>query len=69
VHVYLDPTDPVNVPVVANAYDKRVDNPAQTNIVFGCIQYGVDFASAGNTLNVSGHTSMRMFWFTLLFLL
>lgn len=56
VHVYLDPTDPVNVPVVANAYDKRVDNPAQTNIVFGCIQYGVDFASAGNTLNVSGHT-------------
>lgn len=56
IHVFLDPADPVNVPVVANVYDKRVDNPAQTNIVFGCIQYGVDFASAGNTLNVSGHT-------------
>lgn len=56
VHVYLDPTDPVNVPVVANSYDKRVDNPVQTSTVFGSIQYGVDFASAGNTLNASAGT-------------
>jgi len=56
VHVSLDQTDPVNVPVVANSYDKRVDNPAQTNTVFGSIQYGVDFAAAGNTLNASAGT-------------
>lgn len=56
VHVFLDPSDPVNVPAVTNNYDKRVDNPAQTNAVFGSIQYSIDFASATNSLNVSAGT-------------
>ena len=46
---------PNTVPVIT-ASDIRVDNPAQTNTVFGCIQYGVDFATSGNTLNASTGT-------------
>ncbi len=57
VHVQLN--SPAAVPTGSNSYDKRVDNPVQTNTVFGSIQYGVDFASAGNTLNVSTGTFME----------
>ena len=40
VHVYEDVTadDPDFI------YDKRVDNPAQAEAVFGCIQYAIDEA-------------------------
>ena len=54
VHVQL--ASPSIVPTGSNTYDKRVDNPVQTNTVFGSIQYGIDFASAGNTLNASAGT-------------
>ncbi|MBK7094709.1 MAG: hypothetical protein IPH57_06590 [Saprospiraceae bacterium] len=54
IHVWLD--DPATVPSSGNIYDKRVDNPAQTNIVYGCIQYAVDEASSGNILNASAGT-------------
>ena len=56
VHTTLGTADAVNVPVGANSYDKRVDNPAQTNTVFGNIQYSIDFAGSGNSLNVSAGT-------------
>jgi len=52
VHVYEDVTahNPLFV------YDKRVDNPAQPEAVFGCIQYAVDEASSGAVLNASAGT-------------
>jgi parallel beta-helix repeat protein len=54
VHVYEDVTahDPDFI------YDKRVDNPAQPEAVFGCIQYAIDEATpaGGDVLNVSAHT-------------
>ncbi len=54
VHVWLD--DPATIPPAPVSYDKRVDNPLQTNIVFGCIQYAIDEASSGNTLTASAGT-------------
>ncbi len=53
VHVRVDNASQVNA---ANVYDKRVDNPAEDNRVYGCIQYAIDEASATETLNASTGT-------------
>jgi hypothetical protein len=67
IHLWLDAAVDVNP---ANVYDKRVDNPAITEAVFGCIQYGIDEAASDNTLNASAgtfaenvivHTSVSIF--------
>ena len=54
--IHAELNDPSTVPSLLNTYDKRADNPAQTNIVFGSVQYGIDYASAGHQLNVSTGT-------------
>ena len=53
IHLWLDAALDVNA---GNVYDKTVLNPAMPEAVFGCIQYAVDEATAGNTLNASGGT-------------
>ncbi len=54
--IHVSMNSPSIVPSAPVSYDKRVDNPDQTNIVFGCIQYAIDEASTGNTLNASAGT-------------
>jgi hypothetical protein len=53
IHLWLDLPVDVNA---GNVYDKRVDNSLQTDRVFGCIQYGIDEAASGYTLNASAGT-------------
>lgn len=53
IHVLADAAGDINV---GNTYDKYVLNPAQTNVVYGYIQYAVDEAADGNVLNASAHT-------------
>ncbi|MBP7849770.1 MAG: right-handed parallel beta-helix repeat-containing protein [Lentimicrobiaceae bacterium] len=43
-------------PNAGDTYDKYVLNPAQPNWVFGCIQYAIDEATAGDVLNASAGT-------------
>ena len=58
VHVWQG--GPSALPNAFNFYDKRVDNLAQTDRVFGCIQYAIDeaypLASPPNQLNASANT-------------
>ncbi len=51
IHLWLDAAPDVNA---GNVYDKTVLNPAMPEAVFGCIQYAIDEATAGNILNASG---------------
>jgi hypothetical protein len=53
--IHTELYDPSTVPTLLNSYDKRADNPAQTNIVFGSVQYGIDYAGPLSQLNVSAH--------------
>jgi hypothetical protein len=53
IHVWLDNASQINA---GNIYDKTVLNPAKAEVVFGCIQYAIDEASSGNTLNASAGT-------------
>ncbi|MBL8007390.1 MAG: right-handed parallel beta-helix repeat-containing protein, partial [Ignavibacteria bacterium] len=55
-YIHVSENSPNTVPNVLNNYDKRIDNPAQTNIVYGQIQRSVNDATAGDLLNVSPHT-------------
>lgn len=50
IHLWLDAAGDVNA---GNVYDKYVLNPNLTEVVFGCIQYAVDEATAGDILNAS----------------
>ncbi len=43
-------------PNAGDTYDNYVLNPAQPNWVFGCIQYAIDEATAGDVLNASAGT-------------
>jgi len=53
IHVMLDAAGDVNS---GNIYDKNVQNPLKPATVFGCIQYSIDEAASGNTLNASAGT-------------
>ncbi len=55
-YTHVSVNAPATVPNGSNVYDKRVDNTAQTNVVYGQIQRAIDYAAATNTLNASGHT-------------
>lgn len=50
IQVMLDAAGDVNS---GNSYDKNVKNPLKPAVVFGCIQYSIDEAASGNTLNAS----------------
>ncbi|MGB3074652.1 MAG: right-handed parallel beta-helix repeat-containing protein, partial [Chitinophagales bacterium] len=54
IHAQLE--DPATVPSASFVYDKRVDNSSITNVVYGCIQYAVDFAANGDDLNAGSGT-------------
>jgi len=55
--IHTELYDPnTQVPTALNTYDKRADNPDQTNIVFGSVQYGIDYAAPLDELVVSAHT-------------
>ncbi len=53
IHVWLNAAGDVNS---LNTYDKFVKNPLKPALVFGCIQYAIDEAVQGNTLNASSGT-------------
>jgi hypothetical protein len=53
IHVWLDA--PAAIPGASN-YDGRVDNSVQTNVVYGNIQYAIDFASTSDILTASAGT-------------
>ncbi len=53
IQLWLDVAGDVNP---ANVYDKYVTNPLKPAIVFGSIQYSIDEAVSGNTLNASAGT-------------
>ncbi|MBV6477796.1 MAG: hypothetical protein HGGPFJEG_00540 [Ignavibacteria bacterium] len=55
-YIHVAHLSPSHVPAVVNVYDKRIDNTAQTNIVYGQIQRSVDDAAASDVLIVSAHT-------------
>jgi parallel beta-helix repeat protein len=50
IQVMLDAAGDVNP---GNIYDKNVKNPLKQAVVFGCIQYSIDEAASGNTMNAS----------------
>jgi hypothetical protein len=50
IQVMLDAARDVNP---GNIYNKNVKNPLKPSVVFGCIQYSIDEAASGNTLNAS----------------
>ncbi|HNA32472.1 MAG TPA: DUF1565 domain-containing protein, partial [Flavobacteriales bacterium] len=54
INVWLEA--PATVPNGSNTYDKRVDNASLTNVVYGSIQYAVDFGSTGDVLTASAGT-------------
>lgn len=54
IHLWLDAVSDINA---ANVYDKYVlDPPNNPEVVFGCIQYAIDEATAGDVLNASAGT-------------
>ncbi len=55
-YIHVSESAPNTVPSALNVYDKRVDNTALTNIVYGRIMRAVDGATTGHTLNVSAGT-------------
>ncbi len=61
IHLWLDVVADVNAD---NVYDKYVLNPDKPEAVFGCIQYGIDEAAVGNTLNASAGTFVEQLHIT-----
>lgn len=54
IHLWLDAVSDINA---ANVYDKYVLDPTNNpEVVFGCIQYAIDEATAGDLLNASAGT-------------
>lgn len=54
IHLWLDAVSDINA---ANVYDKYVlDATNNPEVVFGCIQYAIDEATAGDVLNASAGT-------------
>lgn len=52
-HVWVDVIGQING---SNSYDKTVLNPDQPLVVYGCIQYGIDWSDASDVLNASAGT-------------